>query len=622
MSEAKSNALLYDVRNYGRPPQASAARPFRQLEWAFDQYGALKGNPETKYNYVNAKRLYIRILEALEFKGPFILEDQWNEFALIKLREDIEKFAESKKIGFSSYTRIGFFSAARCVMRLVCAKGLLRCNKLLDVVLPNPSSETKTYSAYSDPELVQLLDALAGELDFSRRVLSGYRPQSHPKGRDPREEYFRGAKLGYGFGVEDNMRWYFEHVLECRPITSDEMDSHHGFLAAASNQHGGLHNLYRRWGVSASMGLDVIMPLVVQLSYLTGLNPGSLRKLRTDCFIDKHELTGTPYLRAWKLRSGGEYNLDLELLDDDDTVEAVIDDKELYEEDLRPLQRKQAVQVERTVKLLLTATEHLRSALPEGHPYKDRLFIYTSLGNSCYYETIALSAAQTSRWCRSIVHEYQLLNDNGELMQFNLVRFRSTKLTEMARQGRDLHEIQVVANHKSVATTIGYIYRKKLAAAYTDAIVKALTQIHGNRAEFEQKKNCSSSSEQPIQIYRGLLSDCKNVFDPPRQVQLAKSYKKGQACSRFNMCLFCKNVLVFREHLPTLISYLGQINVALENNVHNVPNASLYEDSKGIIEELIDPERGEFSAEDINWARSEAASIEVLIDTLLFRGVA
>lgn len=612
--------VVVELRNYGRPPEPSIQRPFAQLEWAFDQYAALKTNAATKQNYQSAKRLYIKILRAQGFKGPFILAEQWDQFAPIKLRESVEAFAENSTVGFSSYTRIGFFSATRCVMRLVCAKRLLHCNELVDVALPNATSETEGHTAYSDAEMIQLLDVMAEELEFARRVINGYRRPTDPTGRDPRQSPHRGAKNGFGYGNKDNMRWYFENVLDCKPIRTDQISSHHGFLAAASNVHGGLHHLYRSWNVSVVIGLDVVMPLVVQLSYLTGLNPFSLLTLRTDCYIEKHELTGTPYLRAWKLRSGGDYNLDLDLMDSD-IEEHLAANGEIYDEDLRPLHNKQALQVERTVKLLLKATQDIRDNLPESSPLKQRLFIYTSLSNSSSGNVIALSPAQTSRWCRQIVLDYQLLSDAGGAMSFNLVKFRSTKLTEMARQGRDLVDIQIVASHKSIATTIGYIFRRKLEAAYVEAISAALIQIHQNRLEFSNPKPCSTTSSTTVKVYKGLLADCKNVFDPPARVRQSRSFVAGQSCSRFNMCLFCKNIIVFREHLPVLVSYLNQINSAQDNNIYNVPDAELYKKSKGVIEELLNPNHGEFSEEDIAWAKWRAENIDVLVDPLVFRGV-
>lgn len=88
------------------------------------------------------------------------------------------------------------------------------------------------------------------------------------------------------------------------------------------------------------------------------------------------------------------------------------------------------------------------------------------------------------------------------------------------------------------------------------------------------------------------------------------------------MCIFCKNVVIFRRNLPSLAAYLDQINAATESNVQNLPNAGFYEDSRAVIENLLDPERSEFSAEDIRWAREEAASLNPLVDNAVYRGVA
>lgn len=155
----------------------------------------------------------------------------------------------------------------------------------------------------------------------------------------------------------------------------------------------------------------------------------------------------------------------------------------------------------------------------------------------------------------------------------------------------------------------------------------ALATIHANRMEFDDPDACArtknaTATEQPIHLYRGLLSDCKNPFDPPKRVRASKSYVPGRACSRFNMCIFCKNVVIFRRNLPTLVAYLDQIKAATETNVQNLPNAGFYEDSRAVIENLLDPERSEFSAEDIRWAREEAARLNPLVDNAVYRGVA
>lgn len=395
----------------------------------------------------------------------------------------------------------------------------------------------------------------------------------------------RGNANGYGFGVKVNMRWYFEHVLQCVPITyASRQEEHKTFLTEASLTHGGLHTLYRRWGVTVAFGIDMLMPLVMQLAYLTGLNPGPLLALDIDCYGEKHPATNSPYLRFVKSKTSSQHELHLNLLDADEKDEEapLVNNEKMFAQELRYLPRKQAHQIAKTIGMILSATALLREELPAESPHKRRLLIYRATSNFSDGQVCGLSPAASSQWCRLVVKKYNLVGDDGGPLKLNLVRFRSSKLTELARQGRDLLEIRLIGNHKNVRTTMAYLSRRNLDVTANRVLRNALEQIHANREEFGTESCARPSDEKPIQIFRGIVSDCKNVFDPPKKVRLARSYQAGKACSRFNMCLFCKNIIIFREHLPLLIAYLGQINVSLENNVQNVPNPRLYEDSKAM----------------------------------------
>lgn len=624
-TENVTTGLIEKLQNYGHQlPTPTPRKPYSQIEWIFERQIKLKKTKETKGNYINAKRRYIELLSLTGVSHPFFLADEWDEFSLISLRQQIESCQQEGTLAWSSHTRVGIFSAIRCVMRLACELRLLKCSRFVDASMGASTSETDEHAAYSDGELAQLMDVLSSELHFSRSVIGGYVPSN--VGQDPRIKAPAGRVRGYGFGVEDNAHWYFENVMGCIPIRGPGSlvgHEHAAFLRSASLIHGGLHELYRRWGVATCMGLDVLMPQVVQLAYLSGLNPSTLLLLEVDCFIDKHELTGTPFLRGWKERVKGEYNLDLALLDSPQG-NVTVTDGAIFDLDIRALKQKQALQVKRTIEIILKATQPLRERLKKSdpkHPLLKRLFIYESMGPRSDGEILAISAAQTSRWCIGIAEQYGLLGDDGNRLGFNLVRFRSTKLTEMALQGRDLLEIQLVACHKDATTTMGYLSRKKIETHYRKAIHDALTKISENRHQFDRNNRVTEPQKKVIPIFKGLISDCKNVFDPPKKVRLAKSFQEGKSCNRFNMCLFCKNILVFKEHLPALVAYLNQINIALENNVHNVPNASLYENSKQVIEQLINPDFGEFDEEDIAWAKQEAVFQDILIDPLIYRGV-
>lgn len=621
-------SLPVDLREHYKLPEPTNQAPFAQVEWIFDRVRSTKTKRSTQLNYVNGKNFFIEHVKALGFEGPYYLKNEWDALALLRFRQQLDKRIDEGELQYTSFSLVSLFSALRYVMNYASTRGLAGCDRILDVTYGSGVPETNAQVAYSDSELTQILDAVGGELTTSRRILRGYVPQKAGQGRDPRITPRKGEQEGFGFAVEANMRWYFEHVLNCVPAIFNEEGKrlHKRFLSNATNVHGGLFELYRRWGVSSFFDFDLLMPHVVNLAYLTGLNPGSLAALAVDGYGESHPATGGPYLRYVKDKVQKELELYLDLLDKEGDV-ASIDDRILQETTERFLPRKQATQIARTIELILKATEPLRSQLPDKHPLKTRLFIYGSRGPHTFGKPLGINSKKTSRWCAQIVERYGLLDESGDSLRFNIVRFRSTKLTELALQGRDLLEIQLVAAHKNVRTTIGYLSRKKLEVEARKVVRDALVTIHNNRKEFADQDTGlgdkgATSEEQAVLLYRGLVSDCKNPFDPPERVRASSSYVPGRGCSRFNMCIFCKNVIIFRRNLPTLAAYLDQINAALENNVHSLPSAGFYEDTKAVIENILNPENSEFSREDILWAKQEAANLNPLVDNAVYRGVA
>lgn len=622
------SSLPVDIREHYKLPEPTKESPYEQVEWVFDRVISTKTKKSTRGNYLTGKSFYLEHLRALGFKDPYYIQKEWGPLALLRFREQLSKRIEAGEVEYASYTLVGIFSAMRYVMNYAAKRGMAGCVRMLEATYGSGTPETNVTEAYTDSELSELLDAVGNELSTSRKILSGYTPQPPGTGRDPRISPRKSPEEGYGYRVEANMRWYFENVLHCVPIIFDETGklNHKSFLTHATNTHGGLNDLYRKWGVSTFFDLDMLMPHVVNLAYLTGLNPGPIAVLALDAYGEYHPATGAPYLRYVKDKVSKELELYLELLDKEGDTSS-IDDSVLLETTERFLPRKQATQIARTIELIRKATEPLRSSLPEGHPLKKRLLIYTSRGRRTFGQTQGLNSKKTSNWCAQVVEKYGLMGEDGEALNFNMVRFRSNKLTELALQGRDILTIQLFAGHKGLKTTIGYLSRKKLEVEARKVVRDALATIHANREEFDDPdvdlgtKN-ATGTEKPLHLYRGLLSDCKNPFDPPKRVRASKSYIPGKGCSRFNMCIFCKNVVIFRRNLPSLVAYLDQINAATESNVQNLPNAGFYEDSRAVIENLLDPERSDFSVEDIRWAREEAASLNPLVDNAVYRGVA
>ena len=502
---------------------------------------------------------------------------------------------------------------------------LTATHDIINISMPLAHRETNKNDPYSNDELAGILEAVKEDLKYTNAVLAGYKRTG--AGRDPqarpapslRINPQKYAEHGYGWKCEANLRWYFEHRMNCRAMsrTDDEGEKHKAFFEGASRCHGGYMAVYKRWGVTPQIDRDILWPLVIQLSYLTGLNPSSLMGLKVDCLVE-HPLTGTPVLRYVKLRSNGEKELLVDLLnedavDPDDEIEDECEDAEM------PLKREHAILVQRVIEKILRLTRPVREHMDFPAHLKDLLFVYQSSGNNCHGEFQAVPVWKMNQWCRQMGERHNLRSASGTPLSFSLVRFRPTRLTEMAAKGKDFFEIQHVAGHKSIKTTLTYIEQRTLDAVAEREVTNALERIWSNREEF-----CPPTPLEkrliPIAPFKGLISDCKNVFDPPRPVQLAADYVAGQACTRFNMCLLCKNIVVMKEHLPILAHYRNQIRAATTNTGVDLPHVALYEKSLAVLDQIFDPDTSEFREEDLDDAVAAAEFLDVVIDPLVYSG--
>ncbi|TFW70761.1 hypothetical protein C3Y98_08785 [Methylotenera oryzisoli] len=613
------NIHLFDINSYGLPPEPTQEEPFAQILWLFNCRRDRASSKDRKSAYIAARNRIVIYLQSIHGNKPFLLKEHIDEFFLVRLKQTLAIHGNVAKDlpKLKSHTLVGFLSSVRQVMLDAISYQLLSCEFMQNSSLGASQRETEVHTDYSDNELDQILNALSNEMRLVHKIISGYQPLKPGVGRDPRirsaadpnAQYF---DPGYGWKVIENLQWYFENVMESKPSFGSccNLDkSHNKFYHHASCTHGGIKNVYKSWGVVSIVSSELIMPIVINLVYLTGLNPTSLLALSTDAYQDEHELTGMPYLVFEKKRSGGDLELHLSLLDSNSEI---------------PLKRKQAINVKRAFDLLITLTKNMRDGLDEGDPLKRKLLIYESGSRVSWSKPIQLTPATTSLWCRAIAEKYDMRNDAGGRLDFNLVRFRSTKLTSMALEGRDLFEIQQVARHKNISTTLSYVNRNKVDIHIRGEVLEALQKIRENRITFTSDCNSTKedlNSEKPVKFYKGLISDCKNTFDPPEWVKKSQDYVEGAPCVRFNMCLFCKNVIVLRQHLPVLAAYRAQLLSIQQNNIQNLPNAEHYDKTLELLNQLFDSDKSEFSASDIEWAIELSETIDVIVDPLIYHGV-
>lgn len=611
---------LAEAPYYGLP-EASAEHPFSQVEWIFEQRLSRVPSKDGKNNYRYALSFYLKFLQETNGTVPFALKEHWDSLALVRFRTWLLTQEKQDSTQFGSHTLTGVVSAVRQVMTEAVVLELAATHDIIAISMPAAHRDTDMHDPYSNDELAGILEAVKEDLQYTNAVLAGYKRTD--TGRDPqvrpepalRINPQKYAEHGYGWNCEANMHWYFEHRMNCRAMsrTDDEGDKHKVFFSGAARYHGGYMAVYKRWGVTPQIDRDILWPLVIQLSYLTGLNPSSLMGLKVDCLAE-HPLTGTPVLRYLKLRSKGEKELLVDLLNED----AIAPEEEVEDAEM-PLKRQHAVLVQRVIEKILRLTQPVREHLDFPAHLKDLLFVYQSSGNNCHGEFQAVPVWKMNQWCREMGERHNLQSSSGSPLSFSLVRFRPTRLTEMAAKGKDFFEIQHVAGHKSIKTTLAYIEQRTLDAVAEREVTNALERIWSNREEFCPPKPLEQQPA-PLVPFKGLISDCKNVFDPPRPVQLAADYVAGQACTRFNMCLLCKNIVVMKEHLPVLAHYRNQIRAATTNTGVDLPHVALYEKSLAVLDQIFDPDTSEFSEEDLDEGVAAAELMDVVIDPLVYSG--
>lgn len=612
-------------------PEPTYESPYAQLDWVFREKMSLYDNEATKANYRSGLAFYKRFIQETKNYNPkldddprFYIKDEWDVMALHKVKQWVEATNIAGTEDYmTSHTLIGNFSALRQTMEYAYEHNYIN-RAVINVVMPSAVRETSLRTAYSNEEYRAIFNIISPLIQFSKGLLRPYRITG--KGCDPRKIEWHGIrgsekKLGKGWSCwvrtpngdgivhsDDNLRWYFENVMECIPLggTQENRKKHKSFFTHAGIMHGGLHKLYRKWGISCLIDQDVIMPLLVKLISETGLNVESLLSLKRDCFKETHPLTELPYLEYTKPRSGGEKELHIILYD------------KAEDGQFMALRQRQSQTISKTIKTILELTEPLAKLASEEN--RNYLFLYQSNSAKSFGKVQPINSNVAIKWTQRIGKEYDLRGSNGKSFVFALSRFRPTKFTEMVMQGYDIFDIMAVAGHKSITTTLAYIDRAKSATDFHRRIQRELTIIKDNKRAYERKPLpiATIAAAKPGDfIFKAPVCHCKNPYSPPDVVKTSKSYHEGDACTFWNMCLQCENVLITEINLPKLFAYRNEIRRAL-SNVNEIPRqGELYKKMLMILDEILSP-GVLFPREKLEWAAELAGDVAFeVLDTFI-----
>lgn len=596
-----------------KPPEPTKADPYVQLDWLCERFVRRYDNEATKKHARQSVKAFKNFLgceagydERLLDDPRFYLSIHCDSFVLY----NVEQYWRAQ--GHTSHSRASRVGILQRLFHFAAAENLTPTTVFFYPRIGRTKRETSLWEAYETKELELIWNEFRPVFDYARRIAAGYKRTD--VGADPRRyktseeacggSTTEGLKSGPTRWSWEGFVWYFENELHCKPVLANLQTNrkHWKFFNAACKYYGSIKEVWRLLGVTPLVDIDLILPLAMKLCWETGLNAESLLSLRRDCLQESHPLTGQPYLRYYKERSTGEKHLHLHLLDPPGYSQI-------------PLLRRQSAVVRQTIELILKLTAPLVGEAKQDD--KDLLLIYQAR----ITKVIRLRSQNISRWAKPLLRKLKEEGNEHVPIHLNLVRFRPSRITQMAREGRDFFEIQAVAGHANAYTTFEYLSERQIAPKARREVSTVLRRIHENREEFEHDpKNYATAETQGRGdvVYKGLFCDCKNVYDPPQSVRGLPSYREGQPCTYFNMCLTCPNIIITKKHLPTLLNYKSEIEESVEgNNLANVPNASHYETSLAVLDGIL----LEFDEADVTWAREIAECADILLDPVTHRAV-
>ena len=584
----------------------SKLEPFIQVEQLFASYCKTVASESGKSNYRAASTSFIKFLSDLHGTVPLNILIAFDQHLLSRYRKHLEQKIIKEEIS-SHYANTNLSAVRKALYRLKQVSDIDYI--FFDVGGFSVSRETDIKKPFTMNERLQILDAIEKGIGESRAILTPYKKSG--VGKNPLDK--KGGRI-YGLSTLDNARWLFENCLKCKPVHHNTAKStiEKSFLAIIADSDKGLIEVYNEWGVPPMINIDVLIPYLLRLAQITGLNADSLLSLDIDDYVDSHKATSKPCLRYWKERSDGykEYHRDL------------------FNAELTWLTSSQAKSIKVIFEELDQLTGSFRQDI-EDDAFKDRLFIYQSNSTKKHGRVSPLlgnkgkNAKALGASLSRFVKKYNLKNDEGDPLTLTISRFRPTFVSDMLRNGVTVREIQLMLGHSSLQTTLGYIDSLDFNSMSRMKIKDELEEIHQSTLDKQVEKVPedikSKKNDELVTTFHTPLAECRNIFDPPNFVKNLSSYIPGTPCSQYNKCLSCDNVIITAKNLPEIFAMKRDYTLLTEHSrVMDTPYGHVISENLELIKGITEPELSNFSLEELENGRRLAEYIET---TTLVDGV-
>lgn len=597
--------------------EATCSEPFDVLYYLMALAARRQKVPSTVSNFYYAYDYLRHYLRGEGFSGNEGLFSLISKFTPLKFRAYLEDLIATGQLSPSYGSTI--LSAFHISLdRLVDLKGAdsfgyIRANgfdtsgRTTDLYKPYPKKHREIISQVLTSEIDEIWDRLNRPY-FKSDILDG-------------ETFLvdRGNQqiISSELCTEMNLRWYFDHELDSKRITFTDVrylprnskealfyEAVRRYRINEKNAYDSLEELYEAWGLPRNIYSEELFPFYCRLLQVTGMNPDSALNLEVDAYEEEHPATLKPCLRYWKARSDGAKEMHLDIFDAEITW----------------LTKSQAVEVSDLTSKLIFLTRSLRTNFSEEDERTNLLFIAAGRPPRRNRELVTLEKNKDRAKEKLVENNVRSLVDfeTGESIPITTSRFRSSLVSELVDSGVSVREIQLMLGHGSITTTLGYLDRMDFNSQAREKINEKLNQIYHSALIATDKDDIEPSNTRRGEvIYKTPLGGCANIFNPPDFIKNSNSYNGG-ACSNFNKCLSCPNVIITRSHLPDLFALLRDYKAAWGHGaIARTPHGEVVRENIEILESILGKD-SEFDLKEL----AEAERLSLYIEsTILIDGV-
>lgn len=538
---------------------ASKTEPYLPFKHLF-----YHGTINTSYGRAEFETYVEPYLDHIGVNNSSSLHDVFHMYSLTRYKKFQEENILSKK--FSTRAANAAISAFRLLLNRFSLLKDQREFKFIDVIgFKNVrATEQRTpFSINSRRLLIKAIETTLNDIDSKRLIVSEHKykevaPVYHPLLKCIIENMDGCYALR---DKESNNRF----AIECNKVarTRAKNENYYG----NSPRMDALHSM----GIVPEIDSYLMYVFMMKLAAVTGMNREAIVDLEIDDFVWSHPATGKPCIRYWKARSLGQKRLHLDLID----------------AEIQWMTVKQGQEVRDLFKKIIKLTEPFRKYA--GKSNINRLFIFRLKSRKeilirSFRDDRGFDSHSSARFVRF----HNLRDDNGDLLDINISKFRATFVSEHIEAGVSIREMQLLLGHRSITTTIDYLDRMDFDRFARKKVNEALKTIHSKCITSIKKVNKNKSKELPItRISTGLVS-CVNVMDPPQFIRNLPNYIEGKPCSLFNKCLVCDNCLITKDHLPMLFAQQREFLSLLNNSkILNTPYHSVIEENTALLEEIL-----------------------------------